>query len=70
VSADEDLLETFCGRERTDTEEIPGREFVLTKSNTMSVTFKTDFSNEERFTGFEAHYTAIGKLLDYEACTD
>ncbi|XP_038671702.1 mannan-binding lectin serine protease 1 isoform X2 [Scyliorhinus canicula] len=66
VSADEDLLETFCGRERTDTEEIPGREFVLTNSNTMSVTFKTDFSNEERFTGFEAHYTAI----DIDECVE
>ncbi|XP_059507155.1 mannan-binding lectin serine protease 1 [Stegostoma tigrinum] len=62
----DDLLETFCGRESTDTERIPGQEFVLTKSNTMTVTFKTDFSNEERFTGFEAHYSAI----DIDECVE
>ncbi|XP_041064570.1 mannan-binding lectin serine protease 1 isoform X3 [Carcharodon carcharias] len=66
VSSDDDLLETFCGRESTDTEQIPGREFVLTNSNTMTVTFKTDFSNEERFTGFEAHYSAI----DVDECVE
>ncbi|XP_078060334.1 mannan-binding lectin serine protease 1 isoform X1 [Mustelus asterias] len=66
VVSDEDLLETFCGRESTDTEQIPGREFVLTNSNTVAVTFKTDFSNEERFTGFEAHYSAV----DIDECVE
>ncbi|GCC28001.1 hypothetical protein chiPu_0006427 [Chiloscyllium punctatum] len=62
----DDLQETFCGRESTDTERIPGQEFVLTNSNTMTVTFKTDFSNEERFTGFEAHYSAV----DIDECVE
>ncbi|XP_067898963.1 mannan-binding lectin serine protease 1 isoform X4 [Heterodontus francisci] len=66
VAADDDLLETFCGRESTDTEQIPGREFVLTNSNTMTITFRTDFSNEERFTGFEAHYSAV----DIDECVE
>ncbi|XP_069753795.1 mannan-binding lectin serine protease 1 isoform X10 [Narcine bancroftii] len=61
-----DMLETFCGRESTDTEKIPGQDSVLSSDNTMTVLFKTDFSNEERFTGFEAHYAAI----DIDECVE
>ncbi|XP_059846858.1 mannan-binding lectin serine protease 1 isoform X2 [Hypanus sabinus] len=61
-----DMLETFCGRESTDTEKIPGQDSVLSTDNTMTLQFKTDFSNEERFTGFEAHYAAI----DIDECVE
>ena len=30
--------------------------------NTLTMTFQTDFSNEERFTGFAAYYVAVGKV--------
>ncbi|XP_032888097.1 mannan-binding lectin serine protease 1 isoform X2 [Amblyraja radiata] len=69
-----DMLETFCGRESTDTEKIPGQDSVFSFDNSMTVLFKTDFSNEERFTGFEAHYAAIDvdeckeKLDESSAC--
>ncbi|XP_078266291.1 mannan-binding lectin serine protease 1 isoform X3 [Rhinoraja longicauda] len=61
-----DMLETFCGRESTDTEKIPGQDSVFSFDNSMTVLFKTDFSNEERFTGFEAHYAAI----DVDECVE
>ncbi|XP_003223793.2 complement C1s subcomponent [Anolis carolinensis] len=34
--------------------------------NTLTITFQSDFSNEERFTGFAAYYTAV----DMNECTD
>lgn len=30
-------------------------------NNKVQVVFKSDFSNEERFTGFAAYYAAVGK---------
>lgn len=62
VETEEQVLATFCGRETTDTEQTPGQEVVLSPGSFMSITFRSDFSNEERFTGFEAHYMAVGKL--------
>lgn len=61
VETEDQVLATFCGRETTDTEQTPGQEVVLSPGSFMSVTFRSDFSNEERFTGFDAHYMAVGK---------
>ncbi|KAB1283542.1 Mannan-binding lectin serine protease 1 [Camelus dromedarius] len=58
VETEDQVLATFCGRETTDTEQTPGQEVVLSPGSFMSITFRSDFSNEERFTGFEAHYMA------------
>ncbi|KAJ8397257.1 hypothetical protein AAFF_G00440910 [Aldrovandia affinis] len=52
VEAEQEVLATFCGREETDTEQVPRA--------------RSDFSNEERFSGFEAHYSAV----DVDECRD
>lgn len=61
IEAEDQVLATFCGRETTDTEQAPGQQAILSPGSYMGLTFRSDFSNEERFTGFEAHYTAVGK---------
>ncbi|XP_042524636.1 mannan-binding lectin serine protease 1 [Dipodomys spectabilis] len=66
VEAEDQVLATFCGRETTDTEQTPGQEVVLSPGFFMSVTFRSDFSNEERFTGFDAHYMAV----DVDECKE
>lgn len=66
VETEDQVLATFCGRETTDTEQTPGQEVVLSPGTFMSVTFRSDFSNEERFTGFDAHYMAV----DVDECKE
>ncbi|XP_050015921.1 mannan-binding lectin serine protease 1 isoform X5 [Alexandromys fortis] len=66
VETEDQVLATFCGRETTDTEQTPGQEVVLSPGSFMSVTFCSDFSNEERFTGFDAHYMAV----DVDECKE
>ncbi|CAM4596931.1 unnamed protein product [Lepidochelys olivacea] len=66
VEAEDQVLATFCGRETTDTEQAPGQQVVLSPSSYMGLTFRSDFSNEERFTGFDAHYTAV----DVDECLE
>ncbi|XP_038604804.1 mannan-binding lectin serine protease 1 isoform X1 [Tachyglossus aculeatus] len=66
VEAEDQELATFCGKETTDTEQAPGQQVVLSPGPFMSITFRSDFSNEERFTGFDAHYTAV----DVDECTE
>ncbi|XP_040606965.1 mannan-binding lectin serine protease 1 isoform X2 [Mesocricetus auratus] len=66
VETEGQVLATFCGRETTDTEQTPGQEVVLSPGSFMSVTFRSDFSNEERFTGFDAHYMAV----DVDECEE
>nr|XP_056703999.1 complement C1s subcomponent [Euleptes europaea] len=56
----------LCGRKKNS---ISGsqilKEFYV-PHNTLTVTFQSDFSNEERFTGFAAYYVAV----DVNECTD
>nr|KAF6478072.1 mannan binding lectin serine peptidase 1 [Molossus molossus] len=66
VETEDQLLALFCGSENTDTEHTPGQEVVLSPGSFMSVTFQSDFSDEERFTGFDAHYMAV----DVDECTE
>lgn len=63
VETEDQVLATFCGKETTDTEQTPGQEVVFSPGSFMSITFRSDFSNEERYTGFDAHYMAVGKLV-------
>uniref|UniRef100_W5KGH7 MBL associated serine protease 1 n=1 Tax=Astyanax mexicanus TaxID=7994 RepID=W5KGH7_ASTMX len=65
VSPTEELA-VFCGRESTDTERVPADDIIYSPGSTLSVAFHSDFSNEERYSGFEAHYSAV----DIDECRD
>ncbi|MBN3276696.1 MASP1 protease, partial [Polyodon spathula] len=66
IEAEQELRVTFCGWENTDTEQVPGEQVIMSPENSLSVSFRSDFSNKEHFSGFEAHYTAV----DVDECTD
>ncbi|XP_053165716.1 mannan-binding lectin serine protease 1 isoform X3 [Hemicordylus capensis] len=66
VESEDQVLATFCGREATDTEQTPGQQSIISPGSYMSLMFRSDFSNEERFTGFDAHYTAV----DIDECLE
>ncbi|XP_057207972.1 mannan-binding lectin serine protease 1 isoform X2 [Triplophysa rosa] len=59
-------LAVFCGREKTDTEQVPADDVITSPRSVLSVAFRSDFSNEERYWGFEAHYSAV----DVDECRD
>nr|XP_012615927.1 complement C1s subcomponent [Microcebus murinus] len=56
----------LCGRRTSKNPNSPIVEEFQVPYNKLQVIFKSDFSNEERFTGFAAYYTAI----DVNECTD
>ncbi|XP_001510548.3 mannan-binding lectin serine protease 2 isoform X1 [Ornithorhynchus anatinus] len=56
-SGDKELV-TLCGQESTDTEQAPGNRTFRSIGNSLVVTFRSDYSNEKPFTGFEAFYAA------------
>ncbi|KAI3353988.1 hypothetical protein L3Q82_018550 [Scortum barcoo] len=66
VEAEGEVLALFCGREETDTEAVPAQQFITSPRNSLSVLFNSDFSNEERYSGFMAHYSAV----DVDECSD
>uniref|UniRef100_A0A672YE86 Mannan-binding lectin serine peptidase 1 n=1 Tax=Sphaeramia orbicularis TaxID=375764 RepID=A0A672YE86_9TELE len=66
VEAEGEVLALFCGREPTDTESIPAQQTVTSPRNSLSLLFSSDFSNEERYAGFMAHYSAV----DVDECSD
>lgn len=52
----------LCGRKKP---RAPGSSIVEefhVPYNALTMSFKSDFSNEERFTGFAAYYVAVGKV--------
>lgn len=61
VEANGEELAVFCGREDSDTEQVPGEQVMSSPRSSFSVSFRSDFSNEERFLGFESHYSAVGE---------
>ncbi|KAM4743106.1 mannan-binding lectin serine protease 1 isoform 2-T2 [Anableps anableps] len=66
VEADGEALALFCGKEETDTEEVPAQRVITSPRNSLSIQFVSDFSNEERFSGFVAHYSAV----DVDECSE
>ncbi|CAN9511246.1 unnamed protein product [Ophioblennius macclurei] len=66
VEASEEVLALFCGEEQTDTEEVPAQQVISSPRNSLSLLFSSDFSNEERYSGFRAHYSAV----DVDECSD
>lgn len=54
-------MATLCGKDSTDTEEAPGNKTYISVDNNLMVVFRSDYSNEKPFTGFEAFYAAEGK---------
>ncbi|XP_068440607.1 mannan-binding lectin serine protease 1 [Clinocottus analis] len=73
VEAEGEVLALFCGREETDTEAVPAQQIIVSPRNSLSLLFSSDFSNEERYSGFMAHYSAVDvdecdEDLDEEPC--
>ncbi|XP_033486236.2 mannan-binding lectin serine protease 1 isoform X1 [Epinephelus lanceolatus] len=66
VEAEGEVLALFCGREETDTETVPAQQVITSPRNSLSVIFRSDFSNEERYSGFMAHYSAV----DMDECSE
>uniref|UniRef100_A0A8C5XBQ4 Mannan-binding lectin serine protease 2 n=1 Tax=Microcebus murinus TaxID=30608 RepID=A0A8C5XBQ4_MICMU len=58
LSAGTEVLATLCGQESTDTERAPGNDTFYSPGPHLDVTFRSDYSNEKPFTGFEAFYAA------------
>ncbi|XP_029372881.1 mannan-binding lectin serine protease 1 isoform X2 [Echeneis naucrates] len=66
VEAEGEVLALFCGREASDTEAVPAQQVITSPKNSLSVLFSSDFSNEERYLGFIAHYSAV----DVDECSN
>ncbi|XP_006037096.1 complement C1s subcomponent [Alligator sinensis] len=56
----------LCGRKTSRVPSSPILEEFYVPYNSLTVTFQSDFSNEQRFTGFAAYYVAV----DVNECTD
>ncbi|XP_014400934.1 PREDICTED: putative DMBT1-like protein [Myotis brandtii] len=61
LSSGTEVLATLCGWESTDTEQAPGNTTFYSPGPSLNVTFRSDYSNEKAFTGFEAFYAAEGE---------
>ncbi|XP_030041483.1 mannan-binding lectin serine protease 2 isoform X3 [Microcaecilia unicolor] len=58
ISSGSRKIATLCGKESTDTEEAPGTKIFHSTDNTLTLMFRSDYSNEKKVIGFEAFYAA------------
>ncbi|XP_078389259.1 complement C1s subcomponent-like isoform X1 [Cetorhinus maximus] len=66
IFCDETLHPLICGSNSREGKVFQFPQEYYTTGNWMTVTFVSDFSNEERYTGFAAYYTAV----DINECED
>ncbi|XP_051934401.1 mannan-binding lectin serine protease 1 isoform X2 [Hippocampus zosterae] len=60
------IMGVFCGGKSQDPDSAPGPEPLGASGNIVSVVFSSDFSNQQNFSGFEAHYSAV----DVDECVE
>ncbi|XP_038629848.1 complement C1r-A subcomponent-like [Scyliorhinus canicula] len=65
VFSERKSLGKFCGNGNNVMGNYPGHQLLISKKNSMKLDFKSDFSNEDRYLGFLAHYEAI----DVDECS-
>ncbi|XP_025020947.1 complement C1s subcomponent isoform X1 [Python bivittatus] len=66
VLSGEQVEGQFCGQKTRRTPGSPILDELHVPYNSLTVLFQSDFSNEERYTGFAAYYIAV----DVNECTD